>query len=141
MGINLTQKPDEWDREREHLLLHVAELTRQVEWWQAQWRLLAHHRFGASQERSDQIQLNLFNEAEVLADNEPNPVDAAEDRGIRDSSKSEGDEGRHARISRSAHRTPANSGPEGPRCRRQSRAINRRCFGMEALGNVVFKRQ
>jgi len=82
MVINITQKQDEWDREREHLLLHIAELTRQVEWWQAQWRLLTHHRFGASQERSDQIQLNLFNEAEVLADDDPDPVDEAEDKVI-----------------------------------------------------------
>ena len=79
MGINRTPKPDEWEREREHLLLHIAELTRQVNWWQAQWRLLTHHRFGASQERSDQIQLHLFNEAEVLADDDPDPGDAAED--------------------------------------------------------------
>ncbi len=81
MGINRTPKPDEWEREREHLLLHIAELTRQVNWWQAQWRLLTHHRFGASQERSDQIQLHLFNEAEVLADDDPDPDpgDAAED--------------------------------------------------------------
>jgi transposase len=82
MIINITQKQDEWDREREHLRLHIAELTRQVEWWQAQWRLLTHHRFGASQERSDQIQLNLFNEAEVLADDDPDPGDEAEDQVI-----------------------------------------------------------
>ena len=57
--------------EYEDLKSQVAELTQKVEWFMEQFRLAQHRRFGASSEKSvyDQIsQLNLFNEAEAIAD-------------------------------------------------------------------------
>jgi transposase len=46
-----------------------AELTAKLNWYQEQFRLAQQKRFGASSEKSDsdQMELNLFNEAEVLA--------------------------------------------------------------------------
>jgi transposase len=46
-----------------------AELTAKLQWYEEQFRLAQHKRFGASSEKThpDQMELNLFNEAEVLA--------------------------------------------------------------------------
>jgi len=46
-----------------------AELSAKLKWYEEQFRLAQHKRFGASSEQTpaDQIELNLFNEAEVLA--------------------------------------------------------------------------
>ncbi len=44
-----------------------AALREQVRWFEEQIRLAKHHRFGASSERSDTAQPQLFNEAEVAA--------------------------------------------------------------------------
>ena len=48
---------------------HAARLERQVEYLLEQMRLSRHRQFGASSEKSeyDLAQLNLFNEAEVMA--------------------------------------------------------------------------
>jgi len=47
----------------------IAELTATVKWYEEQFRLSQHRRFGASSEKThpDQLELNLFNEAEALA--------------------------------------------------------------------------
>jgi transposase len=47
----------------------IAELTAKLKWYEEQFRLAQHKRFGASSEKThpDQMELNLFNEAEVLA--------------------------------------------------------------------------
>ena len=46
-----------------------AELSAKLKWYEEQFRLAQHKRFGASSEQThpDQMELNLFNEAEVLA--------------------------------------------------------------------------
>jgi transposase len=46
-----------------------ARLSAQLKWYEEQFRLAQHKRFGASSEKThpDQLELNLFNEAEVLA--------------------------------------------------------------------------
>jgi transposase len=60
--------------EYERLLAENAELAEKVEWLLAQFRLARHRQFGASSERSEYDQLNLFNEAEAAADaNEAEP--------------------------------------------------------------------
>jgi len=46
----------------------VAELTAKVEWLMEQFRLAQHRRFGASSEKSDYDQMNLFNEPEITSD-------------------------------------------------------------------------
>lgn len=53
----------------ESLQQQVAELSAKLKWYEEQFRLAQHKRFGASSEQthSDQLELNLFNEAEVLA--------------------------------------------------------------------------
>lgn len=46
-----------------------AELSAKLKWYEEQYRLAQHKRFGASSEKTypDQLELNLFNEAEVPA--------------------------------------------------------------------------
>ncbi|MGG1664605.1 IS66 family transposase [Brevibacillus sp. NRS-1366] len=46
-----------------------AELSAKLKWYEEQWRLAQQKRFGASSEKThpEQLELNLFNEAEVLA--------------------------------------------------------------------------
>jgi len=44
-----------------------AELTQKVDWLMAQFKLAQHRRFGASSEKSEYDQMNLFNEAETTA--------------------------------------------------------------------------
>jgi transposase len=53
----------------ESLQQQVAELSAKLKWYEEQFRLAQHKRFGASSEQThpDQMELNLFNEAEVLA--------------------------------------------------------------------------
>ncbi|MBD2846560.1 IS66 family transposase [Paenibacillus sp. IB182496] len=54
----------------------VAELSAKVKWYEEQFRLAQHKRFGASSEKThpDQMSLDLFNEAEVEASAEtPDP--------------------------------------------------------------------
>ena len=52
----------------------IAQLTQQVDWLMQQFRLVKHRQFGASSEKSEYDQLNLFNEAETTADvNVPEP--------------------------------------------------------------------
>ncbi|TFE19392.1 IS66 family transposase [Cohnella luojiensis] len=47
----------------------IAELTAKLNWYQEQFRLAQQKRFGASSEKThpDQVEMDLFNEAEVLA--------------------------------------------------------------------------
>ncbi|TFE26727.1 IS66 family transposase zinc-finger binding domain-containing protein, partial [Cohnella luojiensis] len=47
---------------------HNAELTAKLNWYQEQFRLAQQKRFGASSEKThpDQVEMDLFNEAEVL---------------------------------------------------------------------------
>jgi len=47
---------------------NIAELTSKVEWLMEQFRLAQHRRFGASSEKSDHDQVNLFNELEITSD-------------------------------------------------------------------------
>ncbi len=51
----------------------IAELTAKLAWYEEQFRLGQHKRFGASSEKThpDQLMLNLFNEAKVLATSAP----------------------------------------------------------------------
>lgn len=54
-----------------------AELTAKLNWYQEQFRLAQQKRFGASSEKThpDQLEMNLFNEAEVLAASAPQEPD------------------------------------------------------------------
>jgi transposase len=53
----------------EELQQQIAELSVKLKWYEEQFRLAQQKRFGASSEKTnpDQMELNLFNEAEVLA--------------------------------------------------------------------------
>ena len=52
----------------------IAELEALVKYYEEQFRLNSHRQFGASSEKSEYDQLNMFNEAEVTADvNVPEP--------------------------------------------------------------------
>lgn len=46
----------------------IADLEQQVQWFMSQIRLAKHKQFGASSEKTDDLQLLLFNEAESSAD-------------------------------------------------------------------------
>jgi len=46
----------------------IAELEQQVQWFMSQIRLAKHKQFGASSEKTDDLQLFIFNEAESSAD-------------------------------------------------------------------------
>jgi len=54
--------------EYEALKSENAELLQKVNWLMEQFRLAQHKRFGASSEKSEYNQLNIFNEAEATAD-------------------------------------------------------------------------
>jgi len=54
--------------EYETLKSENAELKQKVSWLMEQFRLSQHRRFGASSEKSDYDQLNMFNEAEAFSD-------------------------------------------------------------------------
>jgi transposase len=52
----------------------IEQLEAKVNWFMEQFRLAQHRQYGKSSEKgSPQEQLNLFNEAELIADNEPLP--------------------------------------------------------------------
>ena len=59
---------DKFLSENADMKSHIAELTSKVEWLMEQFRLAQHHRFGASSEKSDYDQMNLFNEPEISSD-------------------------------------------------------------------------
>ena len=59
---------DNLTKENIALKSEVAELTQKVEWLMAQFRLAQHRRFGASSEKSEYDQLDIFNEAEATTD-------------------------------------------------------------------------
>jgi transposase len=54
--------------EYDSMRAEIAELNQKVEWLMQQFRLTQRRRFGASSEKSEYDQLNLFNEAEATAD-------------------------------------------------------------------------
>jgi transposase len=60
---------EELEQQNAKLEQQVAELTAKVKWYEEQIRLANQKRFGASSEKThqDQIEMPLFNEAEVLA--------------------------------------------------------------------------
>ena len=67
---NATATPNlvaELVKENEGLRKENAELTAKVRWFEEQFRLSQKRLFGASSERTDQLQLGLFNEAEKEA--------------------------------------------------------------------------
>jgi len=72
--VNMPDPPRDWAQDVARLEQQVIALTAQVEWYQAHFRLQAHRQFGATQERSDILQLQLFNEAEATA---PSPLVSA----------------------------------------------------------------
>lgn len=57
------------EQQNSKLEQQVAELSAKLKWYEEQFRLAQQKRFGASSEKThpDQMELNLFNEAEVLA--------------------------------------------------------------------------
>ena len=61
------RSPKDWATHVARLEQEVQLLTAKVEWYESHLRLAAQRRFGASQERSDARQLELFNEPEVEA--------------------------------------------------------------------------
>jgi transposase len=75
--MTLTERtPEQWAAEVARLERQIAELQQRVHWYEEQFRLAKHRQFGASQERSDTVQLQLFNEAETLTGS---PVDAPQE--------------------------------------------------------------
>jgi transposase len=60
---------EELSRQKAKLEQQVAELSAKLKWYEEQFRLAQKKRFGASSEKThpDQLELDLFNEAEVLA--------------------------------------------------------------------------
>jgi len=70
---NQAMKPhliiEELEQKTAKLEQQNAELTAKLTWYEEQFRLAQQKRFGASSEKThpDQLELNLFNEAEVLA--------------------------------------------------------------------------
>ncbi|EIJ81809.1 transposase IS66 [Bacillus methanolicus PB1] len=65
----LTQPTENLQKRCESLEKQVAELTAKLKWYEEQFRLSQKRRFGSSSEKthSDQLELSLFNEAEVEA--------------------------------------------------------------------------
>jgi transposase len=61
--------PEELQQQNEKLIRQNAELSAKLKWYEEQFRLAQHKRFGASSEKTnpDQLELILFNEAEMLA--------------------------------------------------------------------------
>ncbi|WP_430069475.1 IS66 family transposase [Paenibacillus naphthalenovorans] len=58
---------DELQQQNTELTKQVSELSTKLKWYEEQFRLVQQKRFGASSEKThpDQLELNLFNEAEV----------------------------------------------------------------------------
>jgi transposase len=65
MQVNSAEKLLEIIEEKD---LKIAELEQQVEWLMSQIRLAKHKQFGVSSEKTDDVQLSIFNEAEANAD-------------------------------------------------------------------------
>src|SRR5699024_2242203 len=65
-----TQTIEQLATENEQLTQEVESLRDKINWLEEQFRLSQQRKFGASSEKShpDQIELQLFNEAEVIAD-------------------------------------------------------------------------
>ena len=65
----LTQPTEYFQKRCESLEKQVAELTAKLKWYEEQFRLSQKRRFGSSSEKThaDQLELSLFNEAEVEA--------------------------------------------------------------------------
>lgn len=74
----LTETVENLQQERDSLKKQVAELTQKLKWFEEQFRLSQKRRFGASSEKtedSEQLTLQLFNEAESESDpNVPEPT-------------------------------------------------------------------
>lgn len=70
---NLQQQNQSKDQHIRKLEQQNAELSAKLQWYEEQFRLAQHQRFGASSEKTsaEQLELNLFNEAEVLVSPEP----------------------------------------------------------------------
>lgn len=65
---NATQIIEQLNDEVLALRQQNAELDAKVKWYEEQFRLSQQQRFGSSSEKTDSMQLNLFNEAEDAAD-------------------------------------------------------------------------
>jgi transposase len=65
----LQQQNAELEQQNTQQARELAELSAKLKWYEEQFRLAQQKRFGASSEKThpDQLELNLFNEAEVLA--------------------------------------------------------------------------
>ncbi|MEI7028434.1 IS66 family transposase, partial [Paenibacillus sp. y28] len=65
----LRQHNAELEQENTKQARELAELSAKLKWYEEQFRLAQQKRFGASSEKTDpdQVELNLFNEAEILA--------------------------------------------------------------------------
>jgi len=63
----------------------IAELTAKLKWYEEQFRLAQQKRFGASSEKTNpaQMELNLFNEAELLATPDLPAADGPTPYGVR----------------------------------------------------------
>jgi transposase len=61
--------PEQLEQQNKKLEQQITELSAKLKWYEEQFRLVQHKRFGASSEKThpDQLELSLFNEAEVLA--------------------------------------------------------------------------
>ncbi|WP_425436722.1 IS66 family transposase [Paenibacillus donghaensis] len=70
---NLQQQNQSKDQHIRKLEQQNAELSAKLQWYEEQFRLAQQRRFGDSSEKTsaEQMELNLFNEAEVLASPEP----------------------------------------------------------------------
>ncbi|MFB5764142.1 IS66 family transposase zinc-finger binding domain-containing protein, partial [Paenibacillus medicaginis] len=60
---------EQLQQQNKKLAQQLTEATAKLQWYEEQFRLAQHKRFGASSEKThpDQMELHLFNEAEVLA--------------------------------------------------------------------------
>ncbi len=61
----LQTKQVELEQHNARLKHQVEELTHKLQWFEEQYRLNQHRRFGNSSEQTDSTQINLFNEAEA----------------------------------------------------------------------------
>jgi transposase len=69
----LQQQNAQLEQQNHQQAQELAELSAKLKWYEEQFRLAQQKRFGASSEKThpDQMELNLFNEAEVTAAPEP----------------------------------------------------------------------
>jgi transposase len=73
---------EELQQQNQKLTEQNAELSAKLKWYEEQFKLAQQRRFGASSEKTppEQMELNLFNEAEVLAAPEPETEQIAYER-------------------------------------------------------------